>query len=111
MATALPRAKVGDSLLRYVPYATASLVSDDLRRIDAFAASADLEMIRLRSVTALADAPPDQPWPQRPAERGSMIEAAIWVLEEEDNRAMRAREIWTLIESRELYNRSRGKTP
>jgi hypothetical protein len=30
---------------------------------------------------------------------------------EEDNRAMRAREILTLIESRELYNRSRGKTP
>jgi hypothetical protein len=55
--------------------------------------------------------PTDQPWPQRPAERDSMIEAAIWVLEEEDNRAMRAREIWTLIESRELYNRSLGKTP
>lgn len=40
-----------------------------------------------------------------------MIEAAIWVLEEEDNRAMRARELWDLIESRGLYNRSVGKTP
>ncbi len=40
-----------------------------------------------------------------------MIEAAIWVLEEEDNRATRAREIWDLIESRGLYNRSVGKTP
>jgi hypothetical protein len=29
----------------------------------------------------------------------------------EDNRAMRAREIWDLIESRGLYNRSAGKTP
>jgi HB1, ASXL, restriction endonuclease HTH domain len=40
----------------------------------------------------------------------TMIEAAIWVLEEEYNRPMRAREIWTLIESCELYSRSRGKT-
>jgi hypothetical protein len=52
-----------------------------------------------------------EPSPQRPAERGTMIEAAIWVLEEEDNRAMRAREIWDLIESRGLYTRSTGKTP
>jgi hypothetical protein len=63
-----------------------------------------------------ASAPPPRPAasgpsPQRPAERGTMIEAAIWVLEEEDNRAMRAREIWDLIESRGLYNRSAGKTP
>lgn len=52
-----------------------------------------------------------EPWPQRPAERGTMIDAAIWVLEEEDNRAMRARELWDLIEARGLYNRSAGKTP
>jgi hypothetical protein len=49
---------------------------------------------------------PSEPSPQRPAERGTMIEAAIWVLEEEDNRAMRAREIWD-----GLYHRSAGKTP
>lgn len=48
--------------------------------------------------------------PGRPAERGSMIEAVIWVFEEEDNRAMRAREIWTLIEARGLYT-SVGRTP
>lgn len=47
----------------------------------------------------------------RPAERGSMVEAVIWIFEEEDNRAMRARELWTLIEARGLYNRSRGRTP
>jgi hypothetical protein len=53
-----------------------------------------------------------EPWPDdEPVEFVTMIEAAIWVFEEEDNRPMRAREIWTLIESRELYNRSRGKTP
>jgi hypothetical protein len=54
--------------------------------------------------------PASEPWPQRPAERGTMIDAAIWVLEEEDNRAMRARELWDLIESRGLYT-SVGKTP
>jgi hypothetical protein len=40
-----------------------------------------------------------------------MIEAAIWVLEEEDNRALRAREFWTLIEARGLYNRSPEQRP
>jgi hypothetical protein len=45
-----------------------------------------------------------------PAERVSMIEAAIWVFEEEDNRPMCAREIWTLIEARGLYT-SVGRTP
>jgi HB1, ASXL, restriction endonuclease HTH domain/Protein of unknown function (DUF2786) len=54
--------------------------------------------------------PASEPWPQRPAERGTMIEAALLVLEEEDNRAMRARELWDLIESRGLYT-SLGKTP
>ena len=54
--------------------------------------------------------PASGPSPQRPAERGTMIEAVIWVLEEEDNRAMRARELWDLIESRGLYT-SVGKTP
>jgi hypothetical protein len=49
------------------------------------------------------------PGPGRPAKRGS-IEAAIWMFEEEDNRAMRAREIWTLIETRGLYT-SVGRTP
>ena len=50
------------------------------------------------------------PTADRPAERGSMIEAVVWVFEEEDNRAMRAREIWTLIEARGLYT-SVGRTP
>ncbi len=50
------------------------------------------------------------PTADRPAERGSMVEAAMWVFEEEDNRAMRAREIWTLIEARGLYM-SLGRTP
>jgi hypothetical protein len=53
---------------------------------------------------------PSGPTPGRPAERGSMIEAVIWLFEEEDNRAMRAREIWTLIEARGLYT-SAGRTP
>lgn len=33
------------------------------------------------------------------------------VFEEQDNRPMRAREIWTLIQERSLYMRSRGRTP
>jgi hypothetical protein len=32
-----------------------------------------------------------------------MVEAVVWVFEEQDNRAMRAREIWTLIQERGLY--------
>jgi HB1, ASXL, restriction endonuclease HTH domain len=47
----------------------------------------------------------------RPFERGSMTEAMVWVLEEEGNRAMQARELWNFIESRGLYTRSRGRTP
>jgi len=54
--------------------------------------------------------PASEPFPQRAAERGTMIEAVIWVLQEEDNRAMRAQELWDLIESRGLY-KSVGKTP
>jgi hypothetical protein len=50
------------------------------------------------------------PTAERPAERGSMLEAVVWVLEEQDNRPMRAREIWTLIEARGLYT-SVGRTP
>jgi len=50
------------------------------------------------------------PTAAHPAERGSIVEAAIWVLEEEDNRPMRAREIWKLIEARALYT-SLGRTP
>ncbi len=38
-----------------------------------------------------------------PAERGSMVEAVMWVFEEQDNRPMRAREIWALIQERPLY--------
>lgn len=60
---------------------------------------------------ASPQSPASDPSPQRAAEPGTMIDAAIWVLEEEDNRAMRARELWGLIESRGLYNRSVGKTP
>jgi hypothetical protein len=60
---------------------------------------------------ASSSPPASDPSPQRAAERGTMIDAAIWVLEEEDNRAMRARELWDLIESRGRYNRSVGKTP
>jgi len=47
----------------------------------------------------------------KPAERRSMVEATMCVLEEQDNRPMGAREIWALIEQRGLYTRSRGKTP
>jgi len=43
-------------------------------------------------------------------ESGSMVEAVIWLFEEEDNRAMRSRELWTLIEARGLYT-SLGRTP
>ena len=50
------------------------------------------------------------PTAERPAERGSMVEAVVWVFEEQDNRPMRAREIWTLIEARGLYT-SVGRTP
>lgn len=50
------------------------------------------------------------PTADHPAERGSMVEAVVWMFEEEDNRAMRAREIWTLIEARGLYT-SVGRTP
>jgi hypothetical protein len=50
------------------------------------------------------------PTTYRPAECESMIEAIIWVFEEEDNRSMRARELWTLIEERGLYT-SVGRTP
>ncbi len=52
-----------------------------------------------------------RPTADRPAERGSMVEAVVWVFEEQDNRPMRAREIWTLIQERGLYMRSRGRTP
>jgi HB1, ASXL, restriction endonuclease HTH domain/Protein of unknown function (DUF2786) len=51
------------------------------------------------------------PTADRPAERGSMVEAVVWVFEEQDNRPMRAREIWTLIQERGLYMRSRRRTP
>ena len=54
--------------------------------------------------------PASEPRPPRPAERGTMTEAVIWVLDETDNRAMRARELWDVIESRGLY-KSVGKTP
>lgn len=54
---------------------------------------------------------PDPAATRRPFERGSMTEAMIWVLEEEDNRALRARELWNFIETRGLYTRSRGLTP
>lgn len=61
-----------------------------------------------------ADTPPSASAPapsaSQAAERGSMIEAVIWLFEEEDNRTMRAREIWTLIEARGLYT-SLGRTP
>jgi len=51
------------------------------------------------------------PSADRPAERGSMVEAVVWVFEEQGNRLMRARELWTLIQERGLYMRSRGRTP
>jgi hypothetical protein len=51
-----------------------------------------------------------RPTADRPAESGSMVEAAIRVFEEEGNRPMRAKEIWTLIEARGLYM-SLGRTP
>ncbi len=54
---------------------------------------------------------PDPEAARRPFERGSMTEAMVWVLEEEDNRAMQARELWDFIETRGLYTRSRGRTP
>jgi hypothetical protein len=63
-----------------------------------------LDAIFGRANSALASGP------GRPAERGSMSEAVVWVFEEEDNRATRAREIWTLIEARGLYT-SVGRTP
>lgn len=56
LVAAVPTAKAGDSLIRYVPYATAALLSDDVHRKDAFEASATLDMMQRRSVTALADA-------------------------------------------------------
>jgi hypothetical protein len=40
-----------------------------------------------------------------------MVEAVVWVFEEQDNRPMRAREIWAPIQVRGLYMRSRGRTP
>jgi len=51
------------------------------------------------------------PTAERPAERSSMVEAVVWVFEEQDNRPMRAKEIWTLIQQCGLYTRSRGRTP
>lgn len=58
-----------------------------------------------------SDRPRPDPAAARPFERGSMTEAMVWVLEEEDNRAMQARELWNFIETRGLYTRSRGRTP
>jgi hypothetical protein len=51
------------------------------------------------------------PTADRPAERGSILEAVVWVFEEQDNRPISAREIWALIQIRGLYMRSRGRTP
>jgi hypothetical protein len=61
--------------------------------------------------TAGGDGLRPDPAAARPFERGGMTEAMVWVLEEEDNRAMQARELWNLVETRGLYIRSRGRTP
>jgi hypothetical protein len=53
------------------------------------------------------EARPKREAPQTPAERGTMIEAAIWVLEEEGNRPMRARDLGLHRGSRPLQPQPR----